>query len=194
MICKLAHVLPRESLVTIYKSFVTPHTDYGDIIYDQPNNDSFCDIIERVQYNAALAITGAIKGTSQLKLYKGLGFESLKFRRWFRGLCFLNKLRTTQLPKYWYDHILKESCTKDAITSIMEDVDVIIQNGDIEACHRIGKSDQKTSRKKTIVRFISCKYCKKALVNRKNLININSEMKYNFSQNNKIFINENLLT
>ena len=49
MICKLAHVLPRESLVTIYKSFVTPHIDYGDIIYDQPNNDSFCDIIERVQ-------------------------------------------------------------------------------------------------------------------------------------------------
>ena len=88
MICKLAHVLPRESLATIYKSFVRPHIDYGDIIYDQPNNDSFCGIIERVQYNAALAITGAIKGTSQLKLYKGLGFESLKFRRWFQGSMF----------------------------------------------------------------------------------------------------------
>ena len=97
IICKLAHVLPRESLVTIYKSFVRPHIDYGDIIYDQPNNDSFCDMIERVQYNAALAITGAIKGTSQLKLYKELGFESLKFKRWFRHLCFLYKLRTTQL-------------------------------------------------------------------------------------------------
>ena len=67
IICKLAHVLPRESLVTIYKSFVRPHIDYGDIIYDQPNNDSFCDMIERVQYNAALAITGEIKRTSQLK-------------------------------------------------------------------------------------------------------------------------------
>ena len=194
MICKLAHVLPRESLVTIYKLFVRPHIGYGDIIYDQPNNDSFCDIIERVQYNAALAITGAIKGTSQLKLYKGLGFESLKCRRWFRGLCFLYKLRTTQLPKYLYDLIPQESCTKDAVTSIMEDVDVVIQSGDIEACHRIGKSDQETSRKKTIVRFINCKYCKKALVNRKNFININSEMKYNFSRNNKIFINKNLLT
>ena len=81
IICKLAHALPRESLVTIYKSFVRPHIDYGDIIYDQPNNDSFCDMIERVQYNAALAITSAIKGTSQLKLYKELGFKSLKFRR-----------------------------------------------------------------------------------------------------------------
>ena len=88
-----------------------PHIDYGDIIYDQPNSDSFCDMIERVQYNAALAVTGAIKGTSQLKLYKELGFESLKFRRWFRHLCFLYKLRTTQLPKYLYDLIPKGSCT-----------------------------------------------------------------------------------
>ena len=46
-----------------------PHIDYGDIIYYQPNNDSFSDMIEKVQNNAALAITSAIKGTSQLKLY-----------------------------------------------------------------------------------------------------------------------------
>ena len=65
IIGKIAHVLPRESLITIYKSFVRPHIDYGNIIYDQPNNDSFCNMIERVQYNAALAITGAIKGISQ---------------------------------------------------------------------------------------------------------------------------------
>ena len=81
---------------------------------------------------------------------------------------------------------------EDTVTSIMEDVDVIVQNGDTEACHRIGRSDQKTSSKKTIVRFINHKYSKKALLNRKKLININSEMKCNFSWNNKIFINKNL--
>ena len=81
LIRKLAHVLPRQSLLTIYKSFIRPHLDYGDIIYDQPNNESFCNLIEKVQYNAALAITGAIKGTSQLKIYNELGTESLKFRR-----------------------------------------------------------------------------------------------------------------
>ena len=111
IIRKLAHILPRESMVIIYKSFVRPHTDYGDIIYDQPNNDSFCSMSERVQYNAAIAIYGAIKGTSQLKLYKELGFESLKFTRWYRRLCFLHKLRTTQLPKYLYDLIPKGSYT-----------------------------------------------------------------------------------
>ena len=70
MIHKLTCVLPTESLITIYISFVRPHIDCGDVIYDQPNNDSFCNMIERVQYNAALAITGAIEGTSQLKFYK----------------------------------------------------------------------------------------------------------------------------
>ena len=81
---KLVQVLPRQSLITIYKSFIRPHLDYSDIIYNQPNNESFCNLIERVQYNSALAITSAIKGTSQLKIYNELGIESLKFRRWIR--------------------------------------------------------------------------------------------------------------
>ena len=68
VICKLAHVLPRQSLIIIYKYFVWPYLDYGDIIYDDPNNGSFCNLNERVQYNAAFAITGAIKGTSELKI------------------------------------------------------------------------------------------------------------------------------
>ena len=41
IIKKLSKSLPRHSLVTIYKSFVKPHLDYGDKIYDQPNNESF---------------------------------------------------------------------------------------------------------------------------------------------------------
>ena len=59
------------------------------ILYDQPNNKSFSQKIETVQYNAALAITGAIKGTSQIKVYYELGLESLEFRRWFRKLFVL---------------------------------------------------------------------------------------------------------
>ena len=83
----LSNVLPRKSLITIYKSFVRPHLDYSDLIYDQPNNEYFCQQIESGQYNASLAITSAIKGTSRLKLYNEIGLESLKFRRWFRKLC-----------------------------------------------------------------------------------------------------------
>ena len=58
---RLRDILPRDSLVTICKSFIRSHLDYGDVIYDQPNNDSFSDKIEQLQYKACLAITGAIK-------------------------------------------------------------------------------------------------------------------------------------
>ena len=87
IIRKLSHLLPRESLITIYKSFVRPYIDPGDIIYDQPNNEHFCNMIERVQYNVPLAITDGIEGTSQQKNYNELGLESLRFGRWFRLLC-----------------------------------------------------------------------------------------------------------
>ena len=38
-----------------------PHLDYADIIYDQPNNLNLYNKIETCQYNAALAITGAMR-------------------------------------------------------------------------------------------------------------------------------------
>ena len=65
---KLQNILPRSALLTIYKSFIRPHIDYGDIIYDQAYNTSFHQKLERLQYNACLAITGAIRGTSRGKL------------------------------------------------------------------------------------------------------------------------------
>ena len=57
--------LPRPPLITIYKSFIRSHLGYGDIINDQVYNVSFHQKIESIQYNAALAITGAIRGTSK---------------------------------------------------------------------------------------------------------------------------------
>ena len=86
VISKINLLLPR-SLLAIYKSFVRPHLDYGDVVYDRSNNSCLSDKIEAVQYNAALAITGAIRGTSKEKLCQELGRESLKDRRWLKGEC-----------------------------------------------------------------------------------------------------------
>ena len=69
---KLYNVLPRNSLITIHKSFIRRHLDYGAIIFDQPENENFCKKIESAQYNAALAITVVIQGTSREKVS---GFE-----------------------------------------------------------------------------------------------------------------------
>ena len=73
LIKKLQSILPRTSLLTIYKLFIRPHLDYGDVAYDHPSNDAFSNKLETVQYNTALAITGAIKGTSREELYQELG-------------------------------------------------------------------------------------------------------------------------
>ena len=72
----LQKCLPRRSLVTIYKSFIRPHLDNGDIIFDQACNNSFHESLESLQYNALLAITGAIRGTSEENLYQELGLVS----------------------------------------------------------------------------------------------------------------------
>ena len=100
LITRLYAHLPRKTLINIYKAFVRPHLDYGDIIYDNPGNDTFCHKIESVQYNAALAITGAIRGTSREKLYQELGFEHLSDRRWCRRLCFFYKIKNKQTATY----------------------------------------------------------------------------------------------
>ena len=93
----------RPPLITIYKSFIRSHLDYGDIIYDQAYNVSFHQKLESTQYNSTLAITGAIRGTSREKLYHELGFESLVSRRWHRKLCCFYKVFKTQSPRYLFD-------------------------------------------------------------------------------------------
>ena len=52
--------LPRNTLITIYKYFIRPHLDCGDILYDKPNNENLQSKMEKVQYRACLAITGGI--------------------------------------------------------------------------------------------------------------------------------------
>ena len=48
LIRKLRKSLSRTSLISLYKSFIQPHLEYGDIIYDQPFNDSFQNKIESI--------------------------------------------------------------------------------------------------------------------------------------------------
>ena len=81
VIKKLRYSLPRKSQITIYKAFLRPLIDYGDIICDQPQNDAFCEKLESVQYRASLAITAAIQGSSRYKIYKELRFRNIKIKK-----------------------------------------------------------------------------------------------------------------
>ena len=88
----MENCLLKPTLLQIYKSFVRPHLDYGDIIYDKAFIGYFQKKLESIQYNAALAITGAIRGTSREKIYSELGLESLQDRLWYRKLCVFYKI------------------------------------------------------------------------------------------------------
>ena len=105
LIRKLRNFLPKPSLLQIYKSFVRPHHDYGDITYDKAFIGSFQKKLETIQYNAALAITGPIRRTSREKVHSELGLESLQDRRWYGKLCVFYKILNTMSPKYLSDTI-----------------------------------------------------------------------------------------
>ena len=104
---KLQNTLPRPSLLTIYKSSIRQYLDYGDTNHDQEYNASFQQKVESIQYNAAVAITGAIRGTYKEKLFEELGLESLQHSRWYRKLCCFYKILKDQSPKYLFNIIPK---------------------------------------------------------------------------------------
>ena len=57
------------------------HLYFWDIIYDQAYKELFHEKLESRKYNAALAITGAIRSTSREKISQELGLGSLQKRR-----------------------------------------------------------------------------------------------------------------
>ena len=66
--------LPREALLRI--SLFRPNLDYGDIIFDKPNNKSSKSKIESIQYKTCISTTGVFRGTMG-SLYRELGLPSL---------------------------------------------------------------------------------------------------------------------
>ena len=94
---------------SIYKAFVKPHLDYTHIIYEKTDNESFRDWVEKLQYNGPLAITGAIRGTSQERIYNKLGLESLADRRWYRKTTFFYKIVKNLAPKHLQSYLLLQA-------------------------------------------------------------------------------------
>ncbi len=104
----LSKFVDRNVLSLSYKMYVRPHLDYGDVIFHNQRAD-LMDIIERVQYKAALIVSGCWQGTSREKLYNELGWESLSDRRWVRRLSLFYKISHGIAPSYLSDHIPKRN-------------------------------------------------------------------------------------
>ena len=74
----LSKYVSRDVLDQIYKLYVRSYLDYGDIIYHQYDPEfklDFTKKLESTQYSAALAVSGAWRGTDTGKLYEELGWE-----------------------------------------------------------------------------------------------------------------------
>ena len=101
----------------MYKTFVRPHLDYCDIIYHIPPKldqigvvlNSVMEMAEKVQYQAALAVTGTWQNSSRSKLYEELGWESLSDRRWCRRILQIHKILNNKTPSYLH---LKLPCRR----------------------------------------------------------------------------------
>ena len=74
--------------------------------------------MEAIQYNAALAVAGAIRGFSREKLYQEIGLESLRQRRWYRKLCYFFKPTKNRSPKYLFNNIptVKSNTEQETLT------------------------------------------------------------------------------
>ena len=68
--------------MTMYKAFVRPHLDSGDVIYYEAYKENFHQKLESIQYNACLVLSGAIIRSSREKLYHKLGLKFLHRWRW----------------------------------------------------------------------------------------------------------------
>ena len=95
-------------------ALVRSHFDYCDIIFHLPelvnpsNPNTLSDLmekIEKVQYLAGLAVTGAWKGTSRVKLYEELGWESLSDRRLSRRILQLHKIVDHKTPTFLFEKL-----------------------------------------------------------------------------------------
>ena len=112
---QLSKFLPLKTLDQIYKAFVRSHLDYCDIIYHIPSHlnqaplgvslNSLMEKVERIQYQAALAISGAWHGSSRSKLYEELGWESLSDRRIGRRILQIHKILNNKTPSYLSDKL-----------------------------------------------------------------------------------------
>ena len=100
----LSKYVSRKVVDLSYKLYVRPHLDYGDVIYHNQRSD-LMNLIEQVQYKAALIVSGCWQGTSREKLYNDLGWESLSDRRWSRRMTTFYKILNGMAPSYLLDHL-----------------------------------------------------------------------------------------
>ena len=99
ILAKLKSVIDRNTLETMYTSFIRPGLEYGSIVFCNCS-DTENDMLESVQRRAFKIITGGIVRTPTNNLYSEVGFQTLKTRRDRSVLLFFFKIINNMVPDY----------------------------------------------------------------------------------------------
>ena len=105
----------------MYKLYARPHIDFGHVIYHDQSMP-LSRKLESTQYKAALAVSGARKGTNKDRLLEELGWETLSNRRWYRRLCLFYKIVNNQAPHYLRDYIPEENNIQYILSLLRENI------------------------------------------------------------------------
>ena len=122
--------MPRKSLITIYKVFLRPLIDYGGIIYDQPQYESFYEKLESMQYKAVLATTVAIEGSSHVCMFEIMKEKAPNYLKNLIPISQSFRTRTNHVPT---SHCRADCFKSSFFPSTLSDwfmVDVTIRNSE----------------------------------------------------------------
>lgn len=84
--------MPRPILDQIYKTYIRPHFDYCDVVYDGHITMQDATRLETLQNRAARLVTGGLFRTSTDKLRAELGWDRLTTRRRIHRLTLYHRL------------------------------------------------------------------------------------------------------
>ena len=91
--------LNRRSLEIMYKSFILPHFDYADVVWDNLTQRQIQDL-EEIQLEALRTIIGTVRGTGHDVMYEESGLIPLRIRRERRKLILFFKFVNGLLPTH----------------------------------------------------------------------------------------------
>lgn len=91
--------LSRQALENLYKSYILPHFDYADVLWDNCTQTQAEDL-ESLHLDALRSIIGSVRGTSHAKIYLESGFIPLHERRKRHKLIMYHKIVNKHVPNY----------------------------------------------------------------------------------------------
>ena len=96
--------LSRRTLEIMYKSYILPHFDYADTVWDNCTQQ-LSDELEKLNLDAIRTIIGAVRGTSHYKLYNESGILPLAERRRRHKLILFFKMTKNMTPNYFTHYL-----------------------------------------------------------------------------------------